>query len=400
MGFLNNTPSIELKAKLTPKGRIGLITNDNNLITSFSLGDSDSYYSVFSGLTGGQVPQISGNYYGADTNNGGIDYVLKSVLKFNSTTLRKPIETQSINVSSFPQSLGYNDLYFSAGTFSQQIVDLKDLNSDSLVNLFYSFNLPISDSDFMRFTGTTFQNGGFSNTALGGLATDKILVIGIDGSEYSELIDGKSIKLSLETSIQPYEVYSTYEIKGISLTNEDSAVTDSSTNVANFGPNRVLLFSDDVKRPNGNPLLSWATGYAQNKPFSVNGKQLFNYRGNVNTSTTPDEAIGIAYLDKGFIVITHPDIVDNFVLTGSTSSATTISFNTIRNRVSQSITCIANRGEFGVSTNPTWATSDVPRITEIGLYDSNNTLIAIGKLNRTYDKPVDDFVAFNITIDY
>jgi antirestriction protein ArdC len=43
---------------------------------------------------------------------------------------------------------------------------------------------------------------------------------------------------------------------------------------------------------------------------------------------------------------------------------------------------------------------DTPRITEIGLYDNTGTLIAIGKLNKTYYKPVDDLVAFAITIEY
>ena len=113
-----------------------------------------------------------------------------------------------------------------------------------------------------------------------------------------------------------------------------------------------------------------------------------------------DSPVGIAYLDKGFIVITEPTIVNSFNPIYSGSSATTITFDSVRTKVSQSITCIAGRSEFSVSNNPTWSAGDIPRITEVGIFDANNTLIAIGKLNKTYEKPANDFVAFNITIEY
>ena len=64
------------------------------------------------------------------------------------------------------------------------------------------------------------------------------------------------------------------------------------------------------------------------------------------------------------------------------------------------MTCIADRNEFTVSTNSTFASSDIPRITEIGLLDNSGNLIAIAKTNRTYYKPSDDIVVFNLTIDY
>ena len=53
MGFLTNTTTIELIAKLTPQGRAKLVSNTNTLITSFSLGDSDAYYSSYTGVYGG-----------------------------------------------------------------------------------------------------------------------------------------------------------------------------------------------------------------------------------------------------------------------------------------------------------------------------------------------------------
>ena len=100
------------------------------------------------------------------------------------------------------------------------------------------------------------------------------------------------------------------------------------------------------------------------------------------------------------MVITDPTIVNDFVIGGTGSTATTLTFDHARSTVSQQITCIAERGEFGVSTNGSWSSGDVPRITEIGLFDGSGTLIAIAKLNRSYEKVVDDMVAFNVTIEY
>jgi hypothetical protein len=162
-----------------------------------------------------------------------------------------------------------------------------------------------------------------------------------------------------------------------------------------------MLFSDEILKPNGGVATkSWATGYSQSKPYSVNGKERFNATTNPNIGTIADKPIGVAYLDKGFLVITEPTIVNSYNSTYSGSTGTKITFDTIRNKISQSITCLANRGEFGISNNPTWSAGDTPRITEVGMFDSNNTLIAIGKLNKPYEKTVDDFVAFNVTIEY
>jgi hypothetical protein len=400
MGFLTNTTEYNLVAKLTPQGRIRLITSANSLPSTFSLGDSDAYYATLSGLTGGEVPAISGNENGNDVNNGGTNYIMRSTLNYNANTDKKPVDPSSILVTSTHEHIGYNTIYYSAGSITQNLVSLSD-TSDRYANLFYSFGLPITNNEFNTYTGLTINQGGLSNTAFSGLAQTNILVIGIDIEEYSELIDGKTIKLELQTSASTYNIYGTYENKSIALTSEDAAIVDKSVNITKFGPNRTLLFSDEILRPNGGDVTkSWSTGYAQNKPFSVNKKELYNIVTNTNVSKVMDSPVGIAYLDKGFIVITEPTIVNSFNPIYSGSSATTITFDSVRTKVSQSITCIAGRSEFSVSNNPTWSAGDIPRITEVGIFDANNTLIAIGKLNKTYEKPANDFVAFNITIEY
>jgi len=401
MGFLDNTTEYNLVAKLTPQGRRKLITNTNSLPSSFSLGDSDSYYATLSGLTGGEVPTVSGDYNGLDISNGGANYMMRSTLQYNSNSDKKSVDPSSISVTTSLEHIGYNTLYFSGGSISQNLISLDNTTTDTLTNLFYSFNLPISSNEFNTYTGLTISQGGLSDTAFSGLAQTNILVIGIDNQEYSELIDGKSIKLELETSASTYTIYGTYENKGISLATEDTSVIDTSINMTRFGINRALLFSDDILRPNGGDITkSWSTGYAQSRPFSKNNKELFNIRTNTNTSKVADQPVGIAYLDKGFIVITDPTIVSEYNQAYSGSSATTVTFDTVRNKVTQTITCIAGRGEFGISNNSTWNPGNTPRITEVGIFDSTNTLIAIGKLNKTYEKSVNDFVAINITIEY
>jgi hypothetical protein len=106
--------------------------------------------------------------------------------------------------------------------------------------------------------------------------------------------------------------------------------------------------------------------------------------------------VGVAYLDKGFLVITHPTIVNNF--TSSMSTDTTITFDSVSTAVYQNITCIAGRGEFGGSTNPTFTGSDTVRISEIGLYDNLGNLIAMGKTDRHVTKNINEFKAFNVKI--
>lgn len=399
MGYLSTATTIELTAKLTPNGRRKIVTGDNTLIKTFALGDSDSYYGTYTGLTMGQVPGMGGDNAGNDINNGGVSYLLRSSLILNESTDRKSVEPASISITTTFNNLGYKTISGSSITYDK--IALSGVNSDSLTNLFYSFALPITTTEFEKYTGTTNATGGYSDTAYSGLAQQEVLIIGFDNNEYAELIDGKSIKLSLTTTASTYDIYSTYENTGRATNLLDSDLFETSSKINIFGPNRALLFSDGVQTPNGGDVTkSWATGYATNKPFSINGKETFNYIDNPNLSLTADTPVGIVYLDRGFAVITDPTIVNDFVIGGTGSTATTVTFDHARSTVSQSITCLAERGEFGVSTNNTWSSGDVPRITEIGLYDNGGVLIAIAKLNSTYYKPVDDMVAFNVTINY
>jgi hypothetical protein len=114
-----------------------------------------------------------------------------------------------------------------------------------------------------------------------------------------------------------------------------------------------------------------------------------------NTGKTADTIVGIAYLDKGFIVITDQTMVNDFDTTLATSFAY-VTCDSLSTSVVQNVTCIANRGEFGDSTNPTYRSDNTPRISEVGLYDTDGDLIAIAKIDKHLIKNVNEFLALGI----
>ncbi len=400
MGFIASADTFTIKGKLTPVGRQLLITNSNALITTFALGDSDADYTVLSGLTFGEIPDFSGDLN--TVNNGGANYNLRSVLYYNGTSIVKPVEISSLGINT---SYDYNDFStvdYSAGTISQNIISRLSGSTDPLTNLFYSFGLPKSEDEQLYFTGSTYAEGGFSDTGLSGLSQDNVLILGLSGSTYGEIIDGKTVKISLTTTASTFNIYGTFYNQELSLTQYDNSLVETSSIISPFGTNRVLLFSDEIMKPNGGDTTkSWSTGYATTKAFSsVPKKELWNLTTNEDLGISGDTPVGIAYLDKGFFAITHPDIVNNFDITGATASATTIEFNSVNSNVSQQITCIADRNTFVNSTNTTFNNGDIPRITEIALFDNNGNMVAIAKTNTTYYKTPNDIVIFNVIIDY
>lgn len=398
MGFNSTANTTTLTAKLTPLGRQRLVSTNNGLITSFSLGDSDANYYAALPLSTGEVPSLGGDIGPNSTisNSTAQNEQLKSTLIVNpSGASRKAVETQSSTISVESVNIGVTTI--SGSNLTQLSVNRNDSNTDSYVNLFYSFGLPLTSTDDTRFTGTTFGNGGYSDTALSGLAQTQILVFALNNANYGDVLDGKTIRFTLPTTAGTYTMYSTFQNKGAQNKVEDGNIRDTSPTANNFGFNVAMLFSDSIMRPNGgDATLSWATGYNTVKPFSVNNKRLYNLQTNSNLGLTADTAVGIAFLDKGILVITDPTIVADY--DSVTATGASVTFNSVSTNVFQNITCIANRGEFGGSTNPTFSSSDIARISEIGLYDSFGNLIAIGKTDRHITKNVNEIKVFNVKI--
>jgi hypothetical protein len=399
MGFQSTANTVTLTAKLTPSGREKIVTNTNTLITKFAVGDSDSNYNIASRLGSGNVPSNSGNL----SNNGSSSSTFYNVdIKsfVNADTLQniyKTIEPNSQDVSKSTTSVGSVTI-----TGMTHIVTNRYGYGDKYANLFHSFGLPLDASGVSNYTGTTTTNGGYSDTALSGLAGDNILVIEIPNSNMGELVDGKSIKLYLETlsGTSAYTIYSTFEETGESNKTLDSYFIEKSLNKSStLGTNVAFLFSDEIQKPNSASTKSWATGYGTPKPFATYNKEKFNYQTDINNSLIADKAVGVAYLDKGFIVITEPTIVDNFDYTGGTTmSATSIQYNSVSTEVSQQVTCLLGRNEFATSKNVSYTNGDTVRISEIGLYDDTNDLIAIAKTDRHILKQPTEFLSIGIKI--
>ncbi|TXG81047.1 MAG: hypothetical protein E6R13_07110 [Spirochaetes bacterium] len=398
MGYNSTATTLTLTAKLTPLGRQKMVSTNNALIKTFSLGDSDANYYTNLTLGSGQVPGVGGDIGPNNTigNSTTQSVGMKTMLIVNSSgALRKPVSSQSINILSEILPNGFTTV--TGASISQNVVNRDDSTTDPLVNLYYSFGLPLNYNDDTRYTGVTYTNGGFSDTALSAFSTSKILVLAINNTNYGECIDGKTVKIELPTSAGTYTIYSTFQGAANNLVTMDTMLSDSALQTNQYGNNIAVLVSDDIMTPNGgNPSLSWATGYNTEKPFSLNRKQTYNFQTNSNMGVTADTLVGIVYLDKGFAVITNPTIVNNY--TSSMASATTISFNSVSTNVYQSVTCIADRGEFGSTTNPTFDVGDIPRISEVGLFDENNNLIAVAKTDRHINKNVNEFLALGIKI--
>lgn len=401
MGFQSTATSINLIAKLTAFGRQQLLSNSSDIITHFALGDSDAYYGAAQPLATGEVPALAGNLglNGNSSNSIAQGYAPKSLLYYNSLGQRKKLVKEgSTNVVNNTVLLGQKTI--TSATLSQDKVDRRDYETDSLVNLFYTFRLPITDADDTLFTVTPSAKGGYADTAMTNLAQDKVLVFGIDSTEYGEMIDGKTIKLDLTTTTgaTAHTIYSTYENTLTSARVQDANYKDKSFNSAVMGGNMVFLFSDAIQRPNGDATKSWGTGHFATKPFSKSNKSQFNMKADTATATVQDEIVGVGYLDKGFVVITHPDIVNNYDPTDSGATATTLSFDSISTQVSQTVTCIKDRGEFGASQNVTWSGGDKVRVTEVLLLDNANNVIAIAKSDRALELTASQFMALSVTI--
>lgn len=395
MGFKSTGDT--LTAKFTPIGRERLITNNSSLITKFSLGDSDANYYVTSPLSSGEVPTLGGDLTSVSgvTNNSVTKNVkLNNTLYASATSFFKNVEAGSTRLITSFSELATDTLNVSALTVNTIVRSAT--TTDSLVNLYQSFKLPITSGNDIKFTATTFSNGGWSDTALSGLASTTILAIGIPEASYGDMLDGKKLTATLSNSSGgTFTVYGTFQRKQGNIAADDNAYTESSTQTTAFAPNYAFLFSDEIRRPNGDPTKSWATGFGTLKPFSGNGKARYNLTTNNSLSLSADTAVGVAYLDKGFLVITDPTIVDNY----SASTADTVTFGSVSTVVNQEITCIASRGEFVRSNNPTFADGDTPRISEVGLYDNNGNLIAYGKTDQHITKTANELKVFAVRIN-
>lgn len=364
-------------------------------------------------------------------------------------SILKPVEVGSGTFEKTLLDLGTQLL--SGSTMPITKADRNELSNRYFGNLFASFNLPITDNQKDKFV-----SGIYSATAFSGFNQNRILVIEIPKDLYGESVDGKSIYCKLpvisgassaETVIEMYSTFfDSSELRRVgnaaySDPNQPSSEFGQNFNsddelpgqnglanpLSGFSSNVAYLFSDQIKRPFGLPANSWATSNGRFKN-QVNGgtgtkfPALFEDNG----VYSPDVPVGIAYLDKGFIVITHPAIVNNLsysaaqnsnntIYTGGTgftqihyssSTSAITSFKSFNTEYIQNVVCMALPNEFFTSNNPSFVdkygnvipSNAYVRITEIGLYNSNQELIAIAKTSEPIYKNKSGTVSFNVQL--
>ncbi len=352
-------------------------------------------------------------------------------------------------------------------------------NGRAFSNLYTSFNLPTTSARTEAFL-STWVNTGFS-----GLSRDNIIVCELVKNTYGELIDGRTIKLTLpNNSGGTFTIYSSYY-------EPEPFASDNSAQAEYFGNPRLtspnvkgrpgvaatniaFLFSDLIKTPSiaatNTSINTWGDGWQSGitpNGYEGAGTDNFRFLDVVTSSNSPkadaeaeDIPVGIAYLDKGFLVITDPTIISQFQFSGATtggtgdpygrhvttavgqsaftqiyfSSATQAQceFYSFEKEWEISINVTADAGEFYVTENQTAAPAESPYygagggntgiqfktpfgdtlqawdlsnisdtyITEIGIYDNTNNLLAVAKPDRPIKKPKDEPVTLTLKLKF
>ncbi len=327
------------------------------------------------------------------------------------------------------------------------LCDRTDLQSKE-ANYFISFKIPHTES--ILSTGSTLS---LYNPQLQQMNVDKMVISPIPREYYNEMIDGRSVTFTV-----PQTGSTTMTV--VSSTYSELVKHQNSTLLGN---NIAFLFADDINLPRTGtttggdssffPRTTWnvtpfvnrpqAHSYSDLEPSDINTDQrpwsgvnlavqvAENYPTTTNQGYNYDIPVGYVSLDKGFLVLTHPDIVDNIpwnegfeLHTNAATSGTTnmyfsggasvsqVTFNDININFRTSVVCLALPTEFVFSTNPSWNLAfniqelnngtngfDPVQVTEIGLYNKNDELIAVAKLDRPVEKTYTNLITFNLDID-
>jgi hypothetical protein len=235
------------------------------------------------------------------------------------------------------------------------------------------------------------------------------------------------------------------EVGGVQINNSNNdwvtintaGISNESPNVYQLGVTTAKEITITIKQKQSSDL-AWDVWSPTNKFPTVEGdetKKIYAaYDGvKLNGSFVPsyDKPVGILFQDKGFVIISDPQLVQGFRYSAGTSSGfnsissgssyngginfakiyftgTSISnsqFESITTEFVQNIICIANANEFVSTTNSTYdgayaenATEKPVFITSIGLYNAAGDLIGIGKLSEPVKKLPNTIVPFNIRL--
>jgi hypothetical protein len=337
--------------------------------------------------------------------------------------------------------------------------------ADKKGNYFMSFNLPFEKEQFS--TGSTLSQ---VYPELQQLNVDRIIISPIPSDKYEEFIDGKTIRMRVPTT---FSGTNNDYIEMFGSTYSSEMALESESNVM-LGDNIVFLFSDDINMPytgftrnelgdaidNSDQVTGWnPSSNPNNRPGAASFTEVQDFyntdqRTNINYAVSVpagypndrpgynyDIPVGFAVLDKGYIVLTHTAITENFPWTsGYTSSGNLYSgapsdlegktdiffsgtsfndlsylqFKSLDTSFKMTSVCIAMPQEFYLSNNPTWdkqkaidainnddefANFDPVFITEVGLYNTFGELIAVARLSEPVEKDFVNAITFEVNLE-
>ena len=344
--------------------------------------------------------------------------------------------------------LPYISSYFSTGcSLSLRYPELQQLNVDQIIIApippqFYSelidgrgiiMNIPVRQA---AFGGTLSAITLYSNTYTG----DQVL------KKESNPILGDNVCFLFADAINtPYT--------GTSKDSIGNVVNHSGNNTWGVGsfPTQAQLWKREPAIPYKDVEATYNTDQRTNAWYSVNvdsgypnGRPGYNY----------DVPVGFVCLDEGFAILTHTAITQNFLWeSGFTQNGSPVAladagnpvvckniyftaatdmnleplgpplgqnissfeFNNIDTSFKITAVCLALPTEFYVSNNPTWnkdsavvnineqtgfVSFDPLYITELGLYNRDNELIAVAKTSAPVQKDYTGVVTFNVDIEF
>lgn len=319
----------------------------------------------------------------------------------------------------------FSEFLSTASTVANYFPELYQLNTDyiifcSIPNTAYT---EFIDARSIKLTVPT--NPGPTILYSSTYASDKSLKYG----ETSPLLGDNITYLFSDAINKPYTGFTATEI---GIKTSMSANTTWNPNAADYKDRPSAVSYREVlgggissalnpnNRPNGlntdkRTTIKWNAPTPLNYPDGVAG---YNY----------DIPAGFCILDKGICVITHTAVTTTFNWGASVQNPATqddevnitfnsnseITFTDINTSFKTTAVCLALPQEFWISNNPTWdrtaaldnlnsqtgiLTINPVYVTEIGLYNQMNELVAMAKLSDYVEKTYINLVTFNIDID-
>ena len=376
--------------------------------------------------------------------------------------LTKAVDSVSSNFFEVTGNVFVNNTAITASLCVRDNGDTAFVDPANRGNYFTSFNLPISDNQI-----TSGSSLCMLYPELFQMITDRFVLIEFPKTAITEFIDARSVELEFiySNSLIPTKLYSsTYTGMDASKYGERSPLV---------GDNIAYLFSDSFNRPysglcinefsnviSRSAVTSWnPTGQYKDRPGAISyrevqtnvscldtdGRASVLYSNSVTTGYPSYIGTGLGYnydiplgyvsLDRGFAIITHKHLVDNFIfqypginpdgfgqdgqiISGTfdvnydrvyfTGRTLNVSFTTLTQQCQTSVACSALINEFYISNNRTWdraiasnSIGDIPpvQITEAGFYNAFGELIGISKFSEPVEKNQNDILTFDFNID-